>query len=173
MIELRMGHLPIGTGELVEHDLGEQELLVVLPADTPGVRAPGAPDRALPLAELPVTDLACAMMRRRPTAARRGRAGRGIRNHHRTGPSVADRPRLAARTRPDLPAPSCPVNTNRTPGTSQTPAETVSDPANGTAHQPPPYPLVLRRLDPLPLHGGELDAQRNGPGLDEVEPRRR
>lgn len=47
--ELGVGHLPTGTTALVEHDLGEQELLVVLPAD---VSAPGAPERALPLAEL-------------------------------------------------------------------------------------------------------------------------
>jgi len=39
--ELGVGHLPTGTGELVEHDLGEQELFVVLPPDTPHVSAPG------------------------------------------------------------------------------------------------------------------------------------
>lgn len=50
--ELGVGHLPTGTTALVEHDLGEQELFVVLPADTPGTKAPGAPERALPLAEL-------------------------------------------------------------------------------------------------------------------------
>jgi len=47
--ELGVGHLPTGTTDLIEHDLGEQEIFVVLPAD---VSAPGAPDEALPLAEL-------------------------------------------------------------------------------------------------------------------------
>jgi len=50
--ELGVGHLPTGTTTLVEHDLGEQELLVVLPPDTPDVSESGAPERALPLAEL-------------------------------------------------------------------------------------------------------------------------
>jgi DNA-binding transcriptional LysR family regulator len=50
--ELGVGHLPTGTTDLVEHDLGEQELFVVLPPETPDVSAPGAPERALPLAEL-------------------------------------------------------------------------------------------------------------------------
>jgi len=33
----------------------------------------------------------------------------------------------------------------------QTSAKTASDHTNGSAQQPPSYPLVLRHLDPVPL----------------------